>query len=272
MSVYSNNHTFKATLIISIYKNIAFLKTVLDSLTCQTETDFEIIISEDGNAPEVKKFIENYPFRNAWQHLTQEDIGWRKNRALNRAILSARAEQLVFIDGDCVLHPRFMEMHTKHFRKERILAGLRVLLNKEQSQLIASSSQHVLKMQPAIWKALICPKGIKRPEEGIYVPFLHRIRKLNYLTGCNMSFSKTAILAINGFDEDYDKPAYGEDTDLVWRFNRAGYTFYSLRNLAVQYHLDHPRSWTDQSENMSKGLQKRERDEYICKNGIQKNS
>lgn len=75
-------------------------------------------------------------------------------------------------------------------------------------------------------------------------------------------------MSINGFDEDYDKPAYGEDTDLVWRFKMAGYKFYSLRNLAVQYHLNHPRSWTDQSENMNKGMTKQQRKEYICKLGI----
>ena len=38
----------KASLIISIYKNITDLKVVLDGLVYQTEKDFEIIISEDG--------------------------------------------------------------------------------------------------------------------------------------------------------------------------------------------------------------------------------
>ena len=38
----------KASLIISVYKNTIFLKGVLDSLRYQSEKDFEIIISEDG--------------------------------------------------------------------------------------------------------------------------------------------------------------------------------------------------------------------------------
>jgi len=38
----------KASLIISVYQNVPFLKAVLDSLACQTEKDVEVIIAEDG--------------------------------------------------------------------------------------------------------------------------------------------------------------------------------------------------------------------------------
>ena len=52
----------KASLIIAIYNNIRFLKAVLDSISYQTEKDFEIIITEDGENAEVKEFINHYPF------------------------------------------------------------------------------------------------------------------------------------------------------------------------------------------------------------------
>ncbi len=260
----------KTTLIISVYKNVPFLKAVLDSLAYQTRQDFEVIVSEDGESPEVRQFVSLYPFGVPFRHLTQKDAGWRKNRALNRAIIAARAEHLVFIDGDCVLHPRFMEAHIAHFRPDRVLAGLRVLLGESQSRALLGDSAYVLRLQKVVWKSLLFKNGIERPEEGLYIPWLHKLRKLDYLTGCNMSFSREAIMSINGFDEDYDKPAYGEDTDLVWRFKMAGLKFCSLRNLAVEYHLHHPRSWTDQSENMAKGLAKRQNKEYLCINGISK--
>lgn len=40
---------YKASLIISIYDNVSFLKVVLDSLMYQTEKNYEIIISEDAD-------------------------------------------------------------------------------------------------------------------------------------------------------------------------------------------------------------------------------
>ena len=113
----------KATLIISIYKNIIALQTILRSLRQQTEQDFELIISEDGEDIEVRKFIEQYQFPWTTQHLTQPDMGWQKNKALNRAVLAAQTDWLIFIDGDCVLHPRFVEMHIRYQQDNVLLAG-----------------------------------------------------------------------------------------------------------------------------------------------------
>ena len=104
----------KATVIISIYKNVRALQAVLDSLKRQTEQDFELILSEDGEDKDMAAFVNGYLFPWQTQHLTQEDTGWRKERALNRAVVAAHTDWLIFVDGDCVLHPRFVEMHIKY--------------------------------------------------------------------------------------------------------------------------------------------------------------
>ena len=68
----------KSSLIISVYKNTADLKVVLDGLSFQTDQGFEIIVSEDGESPEMSEFVASYPFKNDYQHLTQPDVGWKK--------------------------------------------------------------------------------------------------------------------------------------------------------------------------------------------------
>jgi GT2 family glycosyltransferase len=93
---------------------------------------------------------------------------------------------------------------------------------------------------------------------------------MSQLKGCNMSFSREAILSINGFDEDYVKPAVGEDIDLVWRFKESGYHLFSLRNLAVQFHLYHKENWSDQSENLRMMSEKQQLNQFVCRNGIEK--
>ena len=247
---------------------------VLESLTYQTEQHFEVIISEDGNSEEMRTFLKDIQLKQPLLHLTQEDVGWRKNRALNNAIRAAHTDHLVFIDGDCVLHPRFIEMHVRHFNSDAILAGKRIMLSQRLSNRIIKNPKKIKSLQRSIWLALLWHRGTKRAEEGVFLSpdgllgFIPRKRKLEYLTGCNMSFSRQAIERINGFDEDYVKPAYGEDTDLVWRFKQAGFRFVSLRNMAVQYHLWHPVRWIDQSENMAMGEEKCMHGEFICKNGL----
>lgn len=264
------------TLIISVYKNTRFLGCVLDSLTFQTEQRFEIIISEDGDSEEMRTFLEKRRFLHPWQHLTQKDEGWRKNRALNNAIRATHTDHLIFIDGDCVLHPHFVEMHVRHFRPDAILAGKRVMLSQRLSERIMNNPQKIKSLQPAIWSALVWHRGTKRAEEGVFLSpdgwlgFIPRKRRLTFLTGCNMSFSRQAIEHINGFDEDYVLPAYGEDADLLWRFRMAGYPLVSLRNMAVEYHLWHPLNWTDQSVNMAMGKEKCSKGEFVCRNGLVK--
>ncbi len=267
----------KASLIISVYKNTAFLKAVLDSLCFQSEKQFEIIITEDGNDPEMRKFISHYPFCQPFRHLTQEDIGWRKNRALNNAIRESSSPWLIFIDGDCVLHPRFIEMHVRHANPNHILAGKRIKLDAALSDFLIEKQENVFKIQSILLRNLFLRKHKTGfPEEGIFIApdslfgIIPRLRKLNHLKGCNMSFSKEAIHKINGFDEDYIQAAVGEDADLSWRFEAAGYKHKSLRNLAVQYHLHHPENWHDQSANLEKMNNNKTRNAYVCVNGLTK--
>jgi glycosyltransferase involved in cell wall biosynthesis len=99
------------------------LQLILESLRVQTCKDFDIIISEDGEDASMRQFVEQYDWFCVYQHLTQTDIGWRKNRALNRAVLKANNEWLIFIDGDCVVHHRFVEMHLHYAKADRILLG-----------------------------------------------------------------------------------------------------------------------------------------------------
>ena len=267
----------KASLIVSVYKNTNFLKAVLDSLKHQSEKEFEVIISEDGNDEGMKRFVSTYPFEQPYQHIIQEDIGWRKNRSLNNAIKAANTDWLIFIDGDCVLHERFIEMHL-HFAKEnRILSGKRVKLDEANSLFLLENHSNSLRMQQVLKRKLLFGKGeIAFLEEGIFIApesllsFIPKLRKNEKLLGCNMSFSKKAIYAINGFDEDYVLPAFGEDRDLSWRFRKAGYDHFSLRNLAIVYHLDHPAGWINQDENLEKYREKLHRNEFVCKNGLVK--
>ena len=93
---------------------------------------------------------------------------------------------------------------------------------------------------------------------------------MKQLKGCNFSCYKSALEAINGFDEDYILPAIGEDIDLTWRFKGMGYKLFSLRNFAVQYHLHHKENWTDQSENERIMFGKIKENQFVAKNGLLK--
>ncbi|MFY9081353.1 glycosyltransferase, partial [Aliarcobacter butzleri] len=118
----------KCSIIISVYKDTDSLDLILESLCNQTIIPDEIIISEDGNSIEMSDYVkvakEKYKKLDI-NHLFQEDIGWRKNIALNRAIVASKYEYLIFIDGDCVPYSTFIEGHISNAQRKIVLCGKR---------------------------------------------------------------------------------------------------------------------------------------------------
>lgn len=266
------------SLIISVYKDVASLRTVLEGLKFQTWRDYQVVISEDGESGEMRNFLHGYAHEGPLLHLTQPDVGWRKNQALNRAIQRAAGDYLIFIDGDCVLHHRFIENHVRFSGKRKILAGKRVKLGPAFSAMFREgiSDLPALERKVEKEKRAMRKDGAKFYEEAFYIDpdgflsFIPKLRKMHQLKGCNMSFYREDIEAINGFDEDYQLPAIGEDIDLTWRFRGLGYELFSLRNLAVQYHLYHKENWSDQSVNLQLMEEKMGLRQYVCRNGLKK--
>jgi GT2 family glycosyltransferase len=72
-------------------------------------------------------------------------------------------------------------------------------------------------------------------------PLLRRFfnRKERGLLGANFSLQKTDILAINGFDERYVTPTFGEDSDVELRLRLNGVAIKPVMNMAVMYHCRH---------------------------------
>ena len=241
------------------------MRAVLDSLKRQTEQDIEVIISEDGKDAQMAAFIRQYDFPWSMQHLTQPDEGWRKERALNKAVVAAKNEWLIFIDGDCVLHPRFIEWHVREQQRGVMLAGKRVKLNP------ALSERYLQGEKLHLWLYLFWHRGCRYVEEAFYCGLAQWLRRpVKHLVGSNMSMSKQDLMSINGFDENYTLPATGEDYDIEWRMQANGCKIVSLRNLAVQYHLYHKENWHDHEQNMVYCRAQQEKNEYICQNGIRK--
>lgn len=260
----------KASVIISVYKNIDTLKLVLESLRYQTEKDFEIIISEDGESGVMRKFVDTYNWFCDYQHLTQKDLGWRKNKALNRAIVQAKADWLIFLDGDCLVHKRFVEMHLRFAAPNRLLLGKRVALSPSLSGNLLEGKLMCNQINREVWKRLFVKRGCRHTDEGILIPFClgKPLRSVRHLIGCNMSFSRSAIVAINGFDEDYVLPAVGEDADIAWRLVANGCKMVSVRNRAIVYHLYHKPNWSDRTENLAIMKSKKENNQIYCVKGI----
>jgi glycosyltransferase involved in cell wall biosynthesis len=230
------------SVIVAVYNNARALELIFLSLKNQTFRDFEVVVADDGSGPEIAEAVRSqdilfhFPVRHAWQ----EHDGFRKTIIVNEAVRMARGGYLVFIDGDCVLHRRFLERHWARKKAGRALSGRRVLLDEALSGKIGADDVTGGRIESCrLWR-----NGCNRSTRcyGLYMPFLFALknlgRKRHEILGSNFSIHKSDFCRINGYDERIIGRGM-EDNNLCNRFKVAGIEIRSVKHEALQYHLFH---------------------------------
>src|SRR6056297_1935754 len=92
------------SVVMTTYNSPLWLEKVLWGFSVQTHGDFELIIGDDGSSGSTADVINR--LRQETQmtihHIWQQDKGFRKCRILNKALLKASSDYVVFTDGDCI--------------------------------------------------------------------------------------------------------------------------------------------------------------------------
>lgn len=236
------------SLIVSTYNWPEALKLCLISIEAQEVLPEEVIIADDGSgnatAVLIKEFQEKFPI--PLIHVWQPDNGFQLARIRNKAIAKATGEYIVQVDGDLILHKRFIKDHYKFKKNNSFVTGSRVMLSKELSEkLIAKQST----------KVSVLKKGTSNILNGIRIPSLarrlekYKNRNLMYVRGCNMAFWIKDIKAVNGYNESFI--GWGrEDNDIAVRLVNAGVEKRTLKHAGVVFHIYHSiKSRSDLEEN-----------------------
>jgi GT2 family glycosyltransferase len=256
------------SLIIAVYKHLEFLELILQSLDKQSFKNFEIIIAEDNNDPHTIEFINKSRLLHSYsiQHVSQEDIGFRKTRILNAAVRTSQGEQIVFIDGDCILQKHFMKEYDKAITENYFCYGRRVYCSKKHTDILLKSRSRI---NINIFLALLY--GGKSLGAGLYLPFKKNIDKQHRrILGCNWGILRKNILKVNGFDEDYNRAGVGEDFDIDWRLKKQGLKVRSMKGKAIVYHLYHKANYNPSDTEYVEKLmaEKKKIGKSFCVNGL----
>lgn len=265
--------------IIATCKNPRALALCLATLSQQRLSGFSVCIAEDAEEPETGDVIQYAASRAqalTLRHVRQPDAGFRKNRILNAAIRSSTADYLVFVDGDCLLHPAFLLRHCACARTDRYLSGGLIRLSSKVTDALMSDMDAVT--QGLIWQR----KWLRNA--GLWNRIRHRAKLMPETTGplldrlslapdrwlgSNASAFRNALKKVNGFDETL---SYGaEDKELGVRLENAGIKPFSIRYSAPVLHLDHAREYADHrknAHNLALIRSHRESGQYLTKKGL----
>ena len=240
----------RMSIILSTYNQPRWLEKTLWGYAVQTHTDFEVVIADDGSGPETAEVIENVR-RDAKleiRHVWQEDRGFRKSEILNRAILAAGADYVIFSDGDCIPRNDLVAVHDRYAAPRRFLSGGYLKLPATVSERITLDDIRAGRIADAGWLRGL---GWRPGRRAIRLLKSQRIAGLlDVLTptsptwnGHNASTWRAALIEANGFD--LDMPYGGQDRALGERLVNLGLRGFQIRYRAPCLHLDHGRPYRD---------------------------
>jgi glycosyltransferase involved in cell wall biosynthesis len=229
------------SLIVATYNWPAALNLCLQSVAQQTVLPKEVLIADDGSGEETRHLVERLQkdFPVPLIHVWQPDNGFQKTKILNQAIARAKEPYIVQVDGDVILHPKFIKDHLTVAAPGRFLAGGRINLSEENTKDVLANSTVFFGLKE-ILKTSNLFNGLRSGFLRRLLADRYKLKGKNkyYAKGCNMSFWRQDLLRVNGYNESYT--GWGpEDSELAARLMNAGIKKRSLKMGGVQYHLHH---------------------------------
>lgn len=232
----SNPKNISVSIIVTTFNRPDALELVLNSLAKQIHAPNQVIVADDGSNPETTRVINKNKLLLPLEHSWQPNIAFRAARSRNLAICKVKSDYTIFIDGDCIAHPRFTCAHLYLARPGKIVAGSRALMNEtETMQLLNSRETRLGNIDFRSLKFLRLPLGKLRDLSGA---------KWQTVRSCNMGIFTQDLLQLGGFDEKYI--GWGrEDSDFVVRALKNGLRIRNGRFAACLSHLFHKNSPRD---------------------------
>jgi GT2 family glycosyltransferase len=184
----------QVSVVIPVRNGMPWIEHQLRALVGQRiECDWEIVVSDNGSEDEtvacVMRLSEEYPR----VHMIDASARRGPGAARNAGVRSALGCLLVFCDADDVVRPGWLASMTSALSSADLVAGVFDLTVLEGSLM-----------------SVPVPAGISQ------------LGFLPFALGANMAIRREAFEAVEGFSEEL---SVGEDVDLSWRLQLAGYQF-----------------------------------------------
>jgi GT2 family glycosyltransferase len=186
----------KVSVVVAAYNAGTTLKLCLESLRRLNYPDYEVILVDDGSTDATPQIGSAFPGIRYVRHPANLGL----SAARNTGIAAATGEIIAFTDADCRADEDWLH-HLVGSMLESDFAGMGGpnLLPPDDSPVAAA--------------VMASPGG---PAHVMLSD-----RQAEHIPGCNMAFFRKVLEEIGGFDPVFRKA--GDDVDLCWRLQQAGY-------------------------------------------------
>jgi glycosyltransferase involved in cell wall biosynthesis len=215
------------SVIVTTYNREDALEAVLSALSRQTDRAFEVVVADDGSRPTTAALIERWKERLVvpLSHVWHADRGFRAAEIRNRALLAARGDYCVFLDGDCLARADFVATHRRLAERGWFVTGNRVLLSHELTATVLREGVEPQTWNLAQWINRRRQGGVNRLAAVLRLPLgpLRKLRPGQWLgaRSCNLAVWRSDLERVDGFDASFR--GWGrEDSDLLIRLLHSG--------------------------------------------------
>lgn len=200
------------SIIVPVYNRPDEVRELMESLACQTDHGFEVVIVEDGSTISCKEEAEAFAPQVALQYFYKENEG--RSPARNYGMDHARGDYFIFVDSDCILPPDYIERLRKALEARRVdcFGG------PDDAHASFSDTQKAINFAMTSFLTTGGIRGGKVQMEK-FVPRTF-----------NMGFSREVYEKVGGFRE-----MFSEDIDMSTRIRLAGFAPQLIREVKV-YH------------------------------------
>lgn len=201
------------SLIIPVFNRPNEVRELLESLVLQTNSDFEIIIVEDGSSISCKNIVDKYTNNLSIFYYSKPNTGPGDTR--NYGASKANGDYFVFLDSDCIIPPHYIDVVYSYLYKNRIDA----YGGPDESHYSFTDIQKSINYSMTSFFTTGGIRGSKKSMEKFHP------------RSFNMGISKHAFSALNGFA----RLRFGEDIDFSIRLFENNYKVVLIEDAFV-YH------------------------------------
>jgi GT2 family glycosyltransferase len=184
----------RVSVVVCSHNGARTLEQCLRSLAELDYPDYETIVVDDGSTDDTRSIVARFP---SVRRVHQGHLGL--SAARNAGLHASTGAIVAYTDDDCFVDPQWLTHLVYQFERTDAAAVGGPNLSPDDGWL------------PACVAA--------SPGQPMHV--LESDQVAEHIPGCNMAFRRDALAAINGFDIQFRKA--GDDVDVCWRLQQAGY-------------------------------------------------
>lgn len=206
-------YILKASIVIPNLNGEGWLKESIDSILCQTEQDFELIIIDNGSTDDslvIARSYKNLPNYTLLEN--SENTGF--SFAVNQGIKLAKAPYVLLFNNDAFAEPNMLEELLADMERHPDAFGVQCFMLRHFEPQKADDAGDYMTILG--WA---CKRG-----DGLAASRYTKPKRIFSACGGATLYRRSVFDSIGFFDETFF--AYLEDVDISWRANNLGYKNY----------------------------------------------